>query len=101
MPGHGNRTDLLPPLGTISLGTTRNRMCGGLFADAHGDETRNDHLILRVPDLDERLGGVGVEPFETLDGLLSRGESADGVDCEVGGEFVKGWGERVGPGCHG
>ncbi len=77
-------------------------MRGGLFADAHGDEARIDHLVEHVADLDERLGGAaGPELLEPEDGLLGRGEGADGVDCEVGGEFVEGWGEGVGSGCHG
>ncbi len=94
-------TNVLPPFTAVSLGTARDGVRGGLFADAHGDEARIDHLVEHVADLDERLGGAGPELLEPEDGFLGRGEGADGVDCEVGGEFVEGRGEGVGSGCHG
>lgn len=75
--------DLLPPFTTISLRTTGNRVRGGLFANAHGDEAGNDNLILCISDLDESLWSAGTELFETTDGFLGRGEGADGVDCKV------------------
>lgn len=76
-------------------------MRGSLFANAHGDESRIDHLIQHISDLDESLGGARPELFEAFDGFLSRGESADGIDGEVRGELLQGRGERVGFGCHG
>ena len=63
-------TNVLPPFTAVRLGTARDGVRGGLFADAHGDEARIDHLVEHVADLDERLGGAGRELVEARDGLL-------------------------------